>query len=149
MSISIDLNRPLGQGTDGAVWKSDRDSAIKALERERNYRTELECYQRFTDQAITTLHGFSVPRLLEWNDDLLIIEMGIVTPPFVLDFAKAWLDIPPEFSDETWADWEQDGKERFEHRWPQVLELLLALKQYGIYYYDAKPANINFGDAEL
>jgi hypothetical protein len=143
--IEIDWESPLGRGTDGAVWKSNRKTAVKVLERERNYHVELECYQRFFDHEIQGIHGFSVPTLIGWNDELLVVEMEIVTPPFLIDFAKAWLDRPPEFSDEQWDDWHREGQERFEARWPTVLELLTALKQYGIYYYDAKPGNITFG----
>src|SRR3989442_10236250 len=32
--------------------------------------------------------------------------MSIVARPFVLDFAGAWLDTPPDFPGETWAEWE-------------------------------------------
>ena len=144
--IALDLQSPLGRGTDGSVWKTYRASAVKALQRERNYRIELECYQRFYDHDVNNLQGFSVPKLIGWNDELSIIEIGIVTPPFIIDFAKSWLDRPPEFSDEQWEDWHREGEERFEARWPTVLGLLAALKQYGIYYYDAKPSNIMFGD---
>ncbi len=90
--IAIDLESPLGRGTDGSVWISDRDTAVKALERERNYRIELECFQRFYDHDITNVQGFSVPKLVGWNDEFRTIEIEIVTPPFIIDFAKAWLD---------------------------------------------------------
>lgn len=121
---------------------------MKALHRERNYCIELECYQRFTDHGVTDIFGFAVPKLLGWNDELRVIEIGIVAPPFVLDFAKCWLDSPPEFSEQQWDDWHAQGQELFEDRWAAVLELLSALKQYGIFYYDAKPGNINFGELD-
>jgi hypothetical protein len=147
--IQIDWQSPLGLGTDGAVWKSSRKTAVKALERERNYRIELECYQRLYDADVTRVCGFAVPKLIGFHDDFQIIEMDIVSPPFVLDFAKCWLDTPPEFSDKQWDDWQAAGQELFEARWQAVLELLAVLKQYGIYYYDAKPANIVFGEEAI
>ena len=131
---------------DGSVWTSSRKTAVKALSREPNYRIEKECYQRFKAENVRNIQRFAVPELIGSNDALLVVEMRIVSPPYFLDFAKAWLDAPPEFSPETLDDWEQEGRERFEGRWPKVKSLLRALRAYGIYYYDAKPGNIMFGD---
>ncbi len=89
---------------------------------------------------------FSVPQLVAFDDALQIVEMKIVNAPFILDFAKAYIDSPPEFSAEVWRDWEQQGLELFEVKWREVKKLLSALKQYGIYYLDAKPGNIMFDD---
>ena len=146
--MELDLASPLGRGTDGSVWTSNNDSAVKALERQKNYRTELECYQRFKNRRIKSILGFSVPELIGWNDDLWIIEMRIVTPPFILDFAKSYLDQPADYSAVTMAEWDEEGQERFEGRWPRVRSLLSALESFGIYYYDAKPANIMFKDLQ-
>jgi hypothetical protein len=85
--------------------------------------------------------------LLGFNDDLWAIELRIVTPPYILDFAKAWLDMPPDYSDETMADWETDGGDLFgADKWAQVKVILWGLRALGIYYYDAKPQNIRFAD---
>jgi hypothetical protein len=144
--ISLDLKTPLGYGNDGTVWRSHRQSAVKAFEREHNYRMESECYQRFAENNVKSLHGLTIPQLMGLNDSLMIVEMRLVTPPFLLDFGKAHLDSPPDFSAEVWEDWEHDGQELFAARWPDVKTVIAALKRYGIYYYDAKPGNINFGD---
>lgn len=37
----------------------------------------------------------------------------------------------------------------FGPRWPEVRTVVATLKRYGIYYYDAKPANINFGEPPI
>jgi hypothetical protein len=116
------------------------------LEIDRNYSIELECYQRFKRESVTSIHGFAVPQLLGFDDVLQVIEMRIVTPPFILDFAKAYLDGPADFSEETWEEWETETQERFEGRWQQVKSLIFALQKFGIYYYDAKPQNITFPD---
>lgn len=87
---------------------------------------------------------FNVPRLVRFVDDLQIIEMDIVSKPYVLDFAGARLDAPPPFTEEQWAEWEQDRKEKFENRWQKVLDVLDALKEFGIYMTDASPGNIGF-----
>jgi len=136
------IERTLGHGTDGSVWASDRNTAVKAIERQRNYYVELECYQRFRNANVTQILGFAVPRLIDSDDDRQIIEIGLVTPPYVLDFAKSSLDRPIDFSKEQLDDWDKQGRELFENRWTDVIALLWALKQYGIYYYDAKPQNI-------
>ncbi len=72
--------------------------------------------------------------------------MSIVTPPYILDFAKAWLDRPADYSAETMADHDEQGRELFGDRWAEVRALVWSLRQFGIYYYDTKPGNIRFGD---
>jgi hypothetical protein len=95
--------------------------------------------------AITEVRGFHVPELIRWDDTLRIIEMTIVTPPFVLDFAGARLDIPPDFSEEVWAEWEAEKLEQFGGRWPDVRAVLGALEELDIYVLDVSPRNIVFG----
>jgi hypothetical protein len=142
--INLNLKDSLGHGTDGAVWKSPRPSAIKALERRDNYQTELACYQRLREHSIRHLCGFAVPELFDWDDRLLVIEMGIVTPPYLLDFGKAYIDRPPPFSPEQIQESMDEWKENFEDRWPEVQKLLRALLLIGIRYYDPRPGNITF-----
>ncbi|HTQ37925.1 MAG TPA: hypothetical protein VMJ32_02795 [Pirellulales bacterium] len=144
--IRLDLQTPLGHGTDGSVWKSSRKTAVKALFHSLNYTKERICYQRFADAGITKLLNFSVPQLVGFNDELQVVEMKLVNAPFILDFAKAYIDQPPEFSAEVWRDWEQQGQELFESRWSEVKKLLSSLKQFGIHYLDAKLGNIMFED---
>ena len=119
------------------------------LQRERNYRIELECYQRFKANKITSIGGFAVPQLLGFNDDLWVIELRVVTP-FILDFAKAWIDVPPDYSAEKLDEWEREGEDNFgTKRWEKVKVLLWVLRDLGIYYYDAKPQNIRFRDDDV
>ncbi len=143
----LDLSTPLGHGTDGSVWRTGNKTAVKALEHPKNYTTELTCYQRFASNRVTNIQGFSIPQLIGHDDRLLVIEMRIVTAPYILDFAKAYLDRRPDYPEATWNDWEAEGIERFEDRWPQVKSLIWGLQKYGIYYYDAKPANIAFAES--
>jgi hypothetical protein len=72
--------------------------------------------------------------------------MTIVTRPFVLDFAGAYLDAPPIFPDETWAAWELEKLDQFGARWPKVQEILAALEEMEIYMVDVSPSNIAFID---
>jgi hypothetical protein len=144
--IEIQFQRSLGSGTDGAVWKTDRGSAVKAFERQPNYRLEVECYKRLTAAGVSEINGFAVPRLISWDDDLWVIEIEIVTRPFILDFAKVYLDHPPDYSPEVLAEDEEKNREIFEDRWPQVKSLLCELRRFGIWYMDPKPGNIMFED---
>jgi hypothetical protein len=113
-NITLDFDRPLGAGIDGRVWPSDRDTAAKTFERQHNYLLERECYQRLQVAGVTDLRGFAVPELVDFDDNLLIIEMMIVSPPFLLDFGKVHLDRRPEFSAETLAEWRESMQELFE-----------------------------------
>ncbi len=147
-NISLDLKTPLGHGTDGSVWKTSRDSAVKSLNLKKLYDTELECYQRLKASAITKIRNCSVPRLLGSSDSLMVIELTIVTPPFILDFAKSYIDKRSDYPEDSRAQWESDGVELFGSDWKEVRLIMAALQRYGIYYYDAKPQNIQLSASQ-
>jgi len=146
------LARELGFGVHGIVFvtKSQRRkkgtaarSAIKVHLHEAEYRRERDVYLRLQEKAVTSIRGCHVPKLLRHDDELWIIEMTVVTRPFVLDFAGAFLDKPPGFSDEVMADWRAEKQEQFGSRWPEIEAILRALEGYGIYYIDVAPRNIS------
>ena len=123
--ISVDLQTPLGHGTDGSVWRSNRKTAVKALARHRNYILEKLCYQRFKDEGVFRIEGFAVPELVGANDDLRVVEITIVTAPFILDFAKVSIDQPPDFDPEVIEEAERQNEERFgTEYWAKVRILL-------------------------
>jgi len=95
---------------------------------------------------VTEILGFHVPELVSFDAQLSVIEIHIVKPPFVLDFAGAYLDERPEFSDEVWAEWEADKLEQFGPNWPKVRLVLAALERYGIFLSDVTPNNIRFAE---
>ena len=144
--IAIAFDSPLGFGTDGRVWRTSRKSAIKVFERESNYVRERDCYRHLKSLAISNIEGFAIPRLIDSDDELLVVEMDIVSPPFLLDFAKAYLDRPPDFSPEVMAEWEEQQVEWFGDRWPEICSALYDLDRIGIYYRDTRPGNIMFPD---
>lgn len=72
--------------------------------------------------------------------------MTIVTRPYVLDFGGAYLDEPPQFSDEVMAEWYAEKKEPFGKRWPDALRILRALAELGIHVIDVNPNNISWRD---
>jgi len=67
--------------------------------------------------------GLNVPQLLRIDQEFRAIEMTIVRPPFLLDFADALLDEPPDFSED---------------------RILAALQTFGVYLLDINPGNISF-----
>jgi len=103
-----ELGLRLGRGYHGNVFSVDRESrsrqsAIKVHERERDYIRERDVYLRLQSHDVTSILEFDLPELLAYDDDLFAIEMTIVTPPFVLDFAGVYLDREPDFSEKVWA----------------------------------------------
>ena len=127
------------------MWATNEETAIKVFERHENYNRELACYERLLESDTSYLDDFSVPSLIDQDFELLAIEISIVRPPYLLDFGKSYLDKPPDFSPEVLADWEAEKSALFEPgQWDQVKSLIGQLRSLGIYYFDAKPANIAF-----
>ena len=149
------LGEQLGFGIHGIVFAiksqpgkrpSALRAAIKIHRRQVDYLRERDIYFRLRDVGVSTIRGCNVPRLLRHDDDRWILEMSIVARPFVLDFAGAALDDPPEFSAEVLADWRAEKKEQFGARWPEVLAILQALEHYGVFMLDVNPGNVGFDD---
>ncbi len=142
---SLRLVTRIGHGNDGTVWQSDRQSAVKAFHREDGYVRERDCYRRLFDRSIHELVGFRLPELLDYDDPLLVIEISLVFPPCVIDFGKAYVDSPPDYSPEALAEAEEAERELFtDEEWKQVRLVRAALLNYGIHYFDARPSNIMF-----
>lgn len=77
----------------------------------------------------------------------MAIEMSIVNPPWILDFASARLDFPEALGEEALEDAAATIHERFGDRAGEVFLLLDRLqRELGIWYYDARPDNIRFDD---
>jgi hypothetical protein len=74
----------------------------------------------------------------------MALKMTIVTPPFVPDFAGAYLHQAPEFSDEVWEQWTNEKQEQFGARWTKVQAILKELRNLGIHMLDPSPRNIRF-----
>src|SRR6516165_9842799 len=71
-------------------------SAIKVHQRAADYGQERDAYLRLKKHGVATIRGCHVPRMLRADDDLVVIDMAVVQRPFVLDFAGASLDQPPD-----------------------------------------------------
>lgn len=137
----------LGYGYDGSVFATERQSAIKVLRFQRLYQRERDVYLRLRTHSMVEVAGFAVPQLIQHDDRLWIVEMGIVSPPFVLDFAGAYLDKRPDYPDDIMEEWQADKLEQFgEERWPIVQNIMAHFARMGIYLADVKPGNITFAD---
>jgi hypothetical protein len=140
----------LGGGKDGTVFQTSAATAIKVFHRPETFNRERECYVRLTEMSVRTILGHAVPQMLDSDEHLMVIEMTIVEPPFILDFASAYVDYPPDFSDEVIENWEFKKQYQFGPRLSDVLILLEMLKEtYGIYFLDPSPGNIQFGEGGL
>ena len=148
-SHGLRLAERLGFGIHGIVHVVEDNvkpgqAAIKVHHASEPYLRERLVYERLREAGISEILGFHVPQLVRFDDALKVIEMTIVTQPFVLDFAGAYLGRPPEFSEEIWADWETERREQFEGRWPTVEAIMSELEKLGIHMVDVSPSNISF-----
>jgi hypothetical protein len=145
----ITLMRQLGYGRDGTIFSTSLATAIKVHFERGPYERELACYHRLSEHHVMDVRGHRVPQLISWDDELLVIEMSVVAPPFLLDFASASLDTAPDFSAEVMEEWDDEKREQFGCRWEEV-QLILAFVRghYGIHLLDVNPGNIKFGEGE-
>jgi len=149
-AISIESKDRLGHGSDGSVWKSSVPTAVKALYAQKNYLQELECYTRLKDARVQQMNGFFVPVLEGFDDSLMVIEISIVKPPYLLDFGKVYIDEPPPYYDDAqlMANAHAEWRGWFGKNWIRVAGVLRLLQKYGIYYMDPRPSNICTGDED-
>lgn len=135
----------IGVGKDGFVLKTSLNHAVKFLRHAEVYGREKRAYQRFALHRVRAVAGFNVPNFYASYDDLLAVEMEQVPRPFVVDFASAHLDEPPEFPPDVLADFHERIHDLFGPRAGDVFSLLNELgERYGVYMLDARPANIQF-----
>jgi len=109
------VGKPLGSGVHGSVWAAEYQTsggrtALKVHEGEPAYFRERDVYLRLRGRGITAIRGCNVPELIDFDDQLLLIEMTVVIRPFVLDFGGAYLDQPVEFPEEVLADWRAEKR---------------------------------------
>ena len=147
----LQLAERLGFGIHGIIFVAEDKSAggktaIKAHRALEPFLRGTSVYHRLQEANVTEILGFHVPQVLRSDADLRVIEMTIVTRPFVLDFAGAYLEAPPDFPEDVWAEWETEKRDQFDVRWPKVRAILGALEDFGIHMVDVSPSNIAFLD---
>jgi len=134
----------LGYGQDGIVYSTTRKSAVKAFRYEEQYRREKRVYLRIEERGIYRIGEFSIPRRVSHDDELMVVEMGIVSPPFILDFAGAYLDEPLPYTPEQIAEWQRRKRSLFGDNWPAVRSAMSTLRGHGIHLADVNPGNVTF-----
>ena len=145
----IPIREQLGFGIHGRVWVGEYIAnsailAIKVFEKPEFYEVELDVYRRLESHGIYRLCDCKVPQLELADDTYSVIRMTIVRRPFVLDFAGAQLDSPPDFPPEIMMEFMAEKKMQFgDLRWPKVLEILGELETMGIFLTDISPSNIS------
>jgi hypothetical protein len=138
--------RPLGQGKDGAVWQTSRFSAIKVHELAESYLRERDAYIRLEEVGLSAIAGFAIPSLIAYDDELRALEMEIVLPPFIVDFASARLDIDPQLIEDEGNTLEDFVRSRFDERTDTVMGIYYELiAKAGVYLTDLHHHNIKFG----
>jgi hypothetical protein len=150
IASQVKIKRYLGGGTDGDVWESNRNTAIKVFGYETGYCNERDSYLRLQEYGVTEkIAGFWIPQIVCYDDALWIVEMDMMQKsPYIIDFAKVKLNSSPDFTPEMLSYRDQEGEQNFGHHWPEVLHLMDALESYLIYYLDPRPGNITFPDMQ-
>ena len=142
-SKDLAIDKTLGGGYDGLVLSTSGRTAIKAFNYDQLYRQELAVYRRFLERKFFQADDFQIPRLIGSDDQLNVIEMTIVSPPFIVDFASVVnLDTPPQFDDEIMKEARREQKENFEADWPKVKRAIFKLELVGVYMSDVHPGNV-------
>lgn len=145
----LQLAERLGFGIHGIIFVAENNSkagktAIKAHRAAEFYLRERDAYERLKVASVSNILGFNVPQLIRCDDELNVVEMSIVSRPFVLDFAGAFLDALPEFPEEAWDHWLNEKMEQFGDRWLKVVAIREVLEELDIYMVDVSPSNIAF-----
>src|SRR5438876_22397 len=101
----ITLREQLGFGIHGIVFSAEDNAkpgflAVKFHREDVSFERECRAYRRLQEKRVVRIRGFNVPQLLRVEKEWRAIEMTIVPQPFLLDFAGAWLDQPPDFSED-------------------------------------------------
>ncbi len=139
-SSQIDENGEFWWGLDAFLWQSTGDSILKVHRYEERFRQELAVYNRLTERGVERLKGFRFPQLLHYDEELQILELSFVSPPYILDFVEVGIGKMPGNFDLDRIEAQQS--KQFGKDWPDVRRLLEALMQIGIYYDDVHNKNI-------
>lgn len=142
----LELTGQLGTGLNGRVWtvtgkNNTLEWALK-IQDAHGFHLERACYERLADLGVTEVAGFNVPVLIHADNGWRAIEISIVDRPFILDFAQAYLDAPPDFPEGVWDERLKTWHSRYGDDWPRVQRALLELERHGIFYLDVHRGNI-------
>jgi hypothetical protein len=142
----IGSDRPLailGYGVSGAVFKApDLRAAFKVHRSAEGFATETAAYRRLAAAGALSLHGLVIPQMISNQPELRLLQLDIVAPPFLLDFAGVHFS-PPDYSVDVMNLWRADIDRQFGLDAWLVHLVHDSLAKLGIYYMDIRPSNIN------
>src|SRR5580658_3077609 len=86
----LQLAERLGFGIHGIVFVAENkvqagQTAIKVHRASEPFRRERAVYERLQEAGVREIMGFHVPQLVRTDEKFLLIEMTVVSRPFVLD----------------------------------------------------------------
>lgn len=138
-AVVIQFEQP-DWGLDAYLWRTNVETIVKVHRYEERFQTELAAYNRLAERRVVRLKGFEFPQLVDYDQELHILELSIVSPPYILDFVEVGLGKRPSNFDLDRIEAQQS--KQFGKDWPDVKRLLEALMQIGIYYDDVHNKNI-------
>ena len=147
-SNMLKVEKQIGFGIHGRVFLinsliEENFSVAKVFDDDVYFERELAVYLRLRDLKIQKVGRFHVPGLVGFDPRCRLIEMTLVTRPFCLDFASAYLDELPSYFPPFDEDWHQDKENQFgSDSWPEVLAVVRELESLGICQTDVSPSNI-------
>jgi hypothetical protein len=137
------ITQQIGHGTQGIVYRTAHNTAIKVHDLVAGFERELAIYQRLKEQNIHEIRGMKIPRLVDSDYALYVFEMSIVHVPCVLDFGGAYLYVPDHMiRDEHWM---QEKAAEFGDDWVEAQAVIRELEYTAeIALVDVNPGNIKF-----
>ena len=81
------------------------------------FHKELATYRRLAERKIVRLKGFEFPQLVNYDEELHILELSIVSPPCILDFVEVGLGKKPGNFDQEPIEAQQS--KQFGNDWPE------------------------------
>ncbi len=144
---NLQIVRQIGFGIHGRVFMiiaRHSASVVKVFEEEDPYKRERDVYLRLQEKGVEQIVGCHVPDLLSFSDDLRVVHISLVSRPFCLDFAAAYLDALPIGFPPMESDWEAEKLKEFgTEDWLKASLVLDRLKSFGIIQTDVSPTNIS------
>ena len=113
---------------------------IKVCRHANLFERELAVYQRLSLLGLHQLQGFRIPSLLDQDAEQWFLELSLISPPFILDFAAASLGKQPAEMEST--EWIGEKQRLFGPDWSEVQRRLDGLRLYGIHFPDMHLGNI-------
>ncbi len=146
-SRKLEVIRRIGFGVHGQVFAvrgaTPFLSVVKVFEAAEPYGRERDVFVRLKSEDVFSVAGCAVPEMIDFSDSCAAIWMSMVTRPFCLDFAAAYLEeLPADFPPMD-AEWLAEKRRQFGEDWTRVAQVLADLDSIGIIQTDVTPTNIS------